>query len=505
MTVLPFFMLCCYNHPGDNDNWWIFRSFLARKGPDVSFKSLFSMRGTFNFANLFFTPLYNHPEGMTKELFSSFLMIYHASAAFYVLLFWVATSSLYCALNKTFFHFQGCHALFFYALYLYLVFNAIHYPTMAFYDLVSSSGYNAGLSYLFFFCAFAILHYGAEHKKRALYGILCFLFFDACIFSMEYYPFICGCIAFAFILYDLCTKHRINILHLIFLVICLGVFFRNFLLVRTLVTPDADGFVGKYTGGSNSGLTMAVTISTMMQSLKENSIRYFRQLLTQRRYLPSVAMLVTGVAVTFHKKGVKLPLWGVLPFFVIIAGICAIFSFSTPDLFVMPRYAWTPYVLMCLFILAFLISLVLLLLHAFDRELSLDQTGDFQRVREGCSAAIRIFREKTKNGKFLVGCTAVCMLLFTWCALKNSNSCVACAWKDLLKGDAAAFNREMTDRYTAIFSAEKGEAVYLVPIVHRPTSLFVRDSMEFEVDRITYRSFFDKSEIYFKIGDLILR
>ena len=75
----------------------------------------------------------------------------------------------------------------------------------------------------------------------------------------------------------------------------------------------------------------------------------------------------------------------------------------------------------------------------------------------------------------------------------------------MLKGEAAEYNREMTERYDAIFSAEEGEPVYLLPILHRPQSLFVRDSMEFEVNRFSVRSFFDNDNLYFKVGDLILR
>ncbi len=511
VTVLPFFILCRYNHPGDNDNWWIFRSFLDQRAPYISFKSLFAFRGTFNFVNLFFLPIYNHPEGMTEAVFSAFLTIYHLSAAFYVLLFWLSSSTLYHALNKAFFHFKGSHALFFYALYLYLVFNAIHYPTMAFYDLVSSSGYNAGLSYLFFFLSFSLLHYGAEGekgkagKKRILQGAVCIVFFIACIFSMEYYPFVCGCFSFAFILYDACVKRRFNLLHALFLTVCLAVFFRNFLIVRNSIIPDADGYVGKYTGGTDSGLTLAVTLKTMLQSLRENSIRYFRQLVSQRRYLPAVALLTGGIAVSLRTQGKKLPLPAVLPFFLIIVGMCAVFSFATPDLFVMPRYAWTPFVLLCFFILALLTGFILLLLTLFDKGLASDQTGDFLRVRDGVSAAVRIFLKKTKNGRFLIAATAFAALLFSWCALKDANSCVAWAWKDILKGEAAAYNREMNDRYTAIFSAEAGEPVYLVPILHRPVSLFVRDSMEFEGDRICCSDFFDNDNIYFKVGDLIMR
>ena len=505
MTVLPFLILCRYNQPGDNDNWIVFRSFLDQKAPHVTIMSLFSFRGTFNFVHLFFLPIYNHPEGMTKAVFSSFLASYHLSAAFYVLLFWLSASVLYRALDTSFFHFKGSYSFFFYALYLYLVFNAIHYPTMAFYDLVSSSGYNAGLSYLFFFLSFSLLHYGAQGKKRLLHGAACIFFFIACIFSMEYYPFVCGCFSFAFILNDACRKRRFNLLHTLFLVLCLAVFFRNFFIVRNRVIPDADGYVGKYTGGSDSGLTLAVTFKTMLQSLRENSIRYFKQLVSQRRYLPAVALLAGGVAQSFRRQGKKLPVWAVLPFFLIIVGLCAVFSFATPDLFVMPRFAWTPFVLLCFFILTLQTSFVLLLLRLFDKGLAADQTGDFLRVREGVSAAIRIFREKAKNGKFLIACTAASILLFSWCALKNANSCVAWAWKDLLKGEAAAFNQEMTDRYTAIFSAEQGEPVYLVPILHRPRSLFVRDSMEFDGDRLDCSGFFDNDNIYFKVGDLILR
>ena len=505
ITVLPFLILCRYNHPGDNDNWWIFRTFLDKKGPTITLATLFSLRGTFNFANLFFFPLYNHPEGMTEELFATFLSTYHLSAAFYVLLFWLAASVLYVSLNRSVFHFKGSRSFFLYALFLYLLFNAVHHPTMAFYDLVSSSGYNAGLSYLFFFISFSLLHYVSEGKRRIPYGIACVLFFMACIFSMEYYPFVCGCISFAIILYDACGKRRPNIMHALFLVICIAVFFRNFYVVRKLVMPDVDGYVGKYTGGSDSGITLAMTLGSMLQSLRENGIRYFRQLITRRCYLPVTALLAVSAARKLHRNGMKLPLWAVLPFFLIILGICAIFSFSTPDLFVMPRYAWTPFVLLFLFILALLVSIALLLLQAFDRALAADRTGDFLQVREGFAAVRRICRNRAQDTRKLLACTAACMLLFSWCALKDANTCVATAWKDILKGEAAAFDQEMTDRYAAIFAAEQGEAVYLVPILHRPKSLFVRDSMEFETDRVTVRQFFDNDGIYFKVGELILR
>ena len=89
-------------------------------------------------------------------------------------------------------------------------------------------------------------------------------------------------------------------------------------------------------------------------------------------------------------------------------------------------------------------------------------------------------------------------------ACGGRGNCGKCRVK-ILKGEAAAYNREMNDRYTAIFSAEAGEPVYLVPILHRPVSLFVRDSMEFEGDRICCSDFFDNDNIYFKVGDLIMR
>lgn len=94
MTVLPFFLLCQYNHPGDNDNWWIFRSFLQRESVGITLESFFSFRGAINFANIFFSPLCNHPEGMTEGLFRFFLRTYHLTAAFYVLLFWGSATVL---------------------------------------------------------------------------------------------------------------------------------------------------------------------------------------------------------------------------------------------------------------------------------------------------------------------------------------------------------------------------------------------------------------------------
>ncbi len=475
------------------------------KAPYFSLRGFFGFRGTLNFPNIFFYPLYNHPEGMTKELFDSFLTIYHLSAAFYVVLFGIAVTISFIALNTVFFHFKSIHAFFFYALYLYIVFNSIHYPAMAFYDLVSSSGYNAGLSYLLFFISFCLFEYGSQKKKRIIYIILTCIFFYSCVFSMEYYPFVCGCISFTFILYDAVKKRKLNLLHTIFLIICLIVFFRNFFMIRTLVTPDSDGYVGKYTGGTDSGLTLGVTLKTMIQSLKDNSIRYFRELLTQRRYLPSVSILAGACAFALWKRGIKVPVWSVLPFFLIILGVSAVFSFATPDVFVMPRYAWTLFVLICFFILALLTSIMLFLFQLFDKGLSSDKTGDFQRVKDGFYAAVHIFFAKINDKKFLLSLTAVCMFLFSYCALKNSNSPVAYAWKDILKGEASEYNREMTERYAAIFSAEQGNPVYLVPILHRPKSLFVRDSMEFEKDRQTFRNFFCKDEIYFKVGDLILR
>ena len=133
-----------------------------------------------------------------------------------------------------------------------------------------------------------------------------------------------------------------------------------------------------------------------------------------------------------------------------------------------------------------------------------DGSGDFASVRNGFVAARSIFFRMTSDRKLLLLITAFCSLLAVHFALKDSKSSVATAWKDILKGEAATFDRELTDRYETIFSAEKGEKIYLVPIYHRPASLYVRDSMEFELDRRCYRHFFGRDEIYFKVGDLIL-
>ncbi len=505
MTVLPFFLLCQYNHPGDNDNWWIFRSFLQRESGGITLESFFSFRGAINFANIFFSPLCNHPEGMTEGLFRFFLRTYHLTAAFYVLLFWGSATVLFVALNRVFFRFGRSKGLFFYSLFIYLIFNSVHYPTMAFFDLVSSSGYNAGLSYFFLFVAATFLCYGSEGRARLVYGIFCVLAGAFCIFSMEYFPFICGCISFSFVLYDLLKKRRISVLHTVFWLVCIAVFVRNFLLVKGSVTPDADGYVGKYTGGTDSGLTLAVTLGTMLSSLKESFNRYSWQLVSQRRYLPAMFLLVAGMSLALHRRGLRLSILAVLPFFLVILGVAAIFSFATPDVFVMPRYAWTLFVLIFLYILAVLVSIVSTLFFAFSDALASDSSGDFFLVWEGLGAASRIFKKAMEKGRVLFSFTALCTLIFCFFALKNSKSVVANAWKDLLKGEAAEYNREMTERYDAIFSAEKGEPVYLFPILHRPQSLFVRDSMEFEVNRVSVRGFFDNDDLYFKVGDLILR
>ncbi len=505
MTVLPFFLLCQYNHPGDSDNWWIFRSFLQRESAGLTMKSFFSFRGSVNFTNIFFAPLYNHPEGMTEELFRFFIRTYHLTAAFYVLLFWFSASVLFIALDRSIFRFGGIRGLFFYSLFLYLLFNSIHYPTMAFYDLVSSSGYNAGLSYLFLFVATTFMFYGRGGRARLVYGVLCSVTFTFCIFSMEYFPFICGCISFAFVLFDLLKKRRVNVFFAVLWIVCIAVFARNFLMVRSSVTPDSDGYVGKYTGGTDSGLTLAVTLGTMLSSLKENFNRYSWQLVSQRRYLPALFLLVMGMSLSLRRRGFRLSVLAVLPFFLVILGVAAIFSFATPDVFVMPRYAWTLFVLIFLYMLALLVSIVNTVIFAFSRALSADSSGDVFLVWDGIGAASRIFRRAMEKGRILFSFTAFCTLFFCFFALKDSKSVVATAWKDLLKGEAAAYNRELTERYDAIFSAEKGEPVYLVPILHRPQSLFVRDSMEFEVNRNIVRDFFDNNELYFKVGDLILR
>lgn len=505
MTVIPFFLLCRYNHPGDFDNWWIFRLLLDKKGPDLSFSSFFSFRGGINFANFFFSGLYNHPEGMSEGLFYSFLKVYHLSAAFYVALFWAASSILFFSLDRAYFHFGGCRSLFFYSLFIYLIFNSVHYPTMAFFDLVSSSGYNAGLAYFLLFLSFSVLAYCAEGRKLVIYGALSFLSFIFCIFSMEYFPFICGCFSFSFMLHSLVKRRRINFLHTAFLVICLIVFARNFLTVRTLVTPDADGFVGKYTGGTNSGLTLAVTMREMLLSVGIYFSRYFRQLVSQRRYLPSVVLLSLASAFALRKRGLGFSPLAVLPFFLIILGTAAIFSFATPDVFVMPRYAWTLYVLIFLYLIALFTSLFRSFFALFDKSVASDSEGDFVRVRDGACAVRRIFSRMTASRKSLLAFTACGTLVFCFFSLKDSMSTVANAWKDLLKGDAAAYNKEMLDRYDKIFSSEADEPVYLIPIVHRPKSLFVRDSMEFEWERDAYRSFFGNKKLYFKVGDQILR
>lgn len=505
MTVLPFFLLCQYNHPGDNDNWWIFRGFLEKESFCLSPELFFSFRGSINFSNIFFSSLYNHPEGMTEGLFRTFIRNYHLSAAFYVLLFWGSASVLFIAMNRRIFRFGRCEGLFFYSLFLYLIFNSIHYPTMAFYDLVSSSGYNAGLSYSFLFIAAAFSFYGSVGRARSVYGGLCFVSFALCIFSMEYFPFVCGCISFAFVLYDMLKKRRINVFFVLLWLVCIAVFARNFLLVKGSVMPDSDGYVGKYTGGTDSGLTLMVTLSTMLSSLKENFNRYSWQLVSQRRYLPAMFLLVTGMSLALRRRGLRLSVLAVLPFFLVILGVAAIFSFATPDVFVMPRYAWTLFVLIFLYMLALLVSIVNTVFFAFSRALSADSSGDVFLVWEGLGAASRIFRKLMDNRRILFSFAALCALLFCFFALKDSKSVVANAWKDLLKGEAAEYNREMTERYDAIFSAEEGEPVYLLPILHRPQSLFVRDSMEFEVNRFSVRSFFDNDNLYFKVGDLILR
>lgn len=505
MTVLPFFLLCQYNHPGDSDNWWIFRSFLMKEPFRLTLKSFFAFRGSINFTNIFFSSLYYHPEGMTEGLFSFFIRTYHLSAAFYVLLFWGSASVLFVALDKVIFRFGGCKGLFFYSLFLYLIFNSIHYPAMAFYDLVSSSGYNAGISYFFLFSATALLSYGSGGRARIVYGGACAISFILCIFSMEYFPFVCGCISFAFVLYDLLKKRRCNVFFVLLWLICIAVFIRNFLLVKGSVTPDSGGYVGKYTGETDSGLTLAVTLGTMLSSLKENFSRYSWQLVSQRRYLPAMFLLVAGMSLALRRRGLRLSILAVLPFFLVILGVAAIFSFATPDVFVMPRYAWTLFVLIFLYMLALVVSIVNTVLFAFGRALAADSSGDFFLVWDGAGAASRIFKKLMERKRILFSFTAICGLLFCFFALKDSKSVVATAWKDILKGEAAEYNREMTERYDAIFSAEKGEPVYLLPILHRPQSLFVKDSMEFEVNRITVREFFGNDELYFKVGDLILR
>lgn len=504
MTVVPFFILCCYNHPGDNDNWYVFRSFLDRGGPDLSLFDFFSFRGSFNLPNFFFSPLYRHPDGMTKELFSTFLRIYHFSAAFYVVLFWGSLTILFFSLDRTVFHFGTYRNLFFYSFFIYLAFNSVHYPTMAFYDLVSSSGYNAGLSYFFLFVSFAFLA-EAESRWRWAYCLFCILFCVACIFSMEYFPFVCGFVSFAFIVWTLLLRQRFNVLHAALLALCLLVFARNFLIVRTLVVPDSDGYVGKYTGGTDSGLTVFVTMGEMMKSLAKRFCFYLYQLLTQRRYLPAIAVLTIGSARALRKRGFRIPVWTVLPFFLIILGTAAVFSFATPEVFVMPRYAWTLYVMIFLFITSLLIAGEGLLTRAFGRAADSNPDGDCSRVRDGMVEIAGICRRIAEGRNFLIVFTAVGTLLFAFFALKDSESVVANAWKDLLKGDAADYSREMQDRYDAIFSAGEGEPVYLLPIEHRPKSLFIRDSMEFEVDRNSYRRFFDNKFIYLKVGDQILQ
>lgn len=496
ITVVPFLILCLYNQPSDNDNWVVFYGFsLTNKYPIFSRILNFRMRGMFHFTELLDVVLFNHPDGFDYKTWMTFIRNWHIKALVWVFCFWGSCTILFKTLNDLFLKFKGVIAFFFYSIFLYFCFNGIHWALMVFYEHISANSYTSGCCYFLLFLSLSLRYYCVQQKKlKKIYLVLDFCVLYACVNCLEIYSFVAGFVIFSFMLYDYIKHKKINFYFVILLLLCLLIFLRDLWEVRGYVLPDQDGNIGKYSYAKEYSTLEKFFI--IFESLIKYSLEYLDEILTERKYFPFILILIIGTVTAFLKNSINISVNAVALFCIPIIGVTFMFGLAVPEVFTMGRYTWTIYLFLTFYFFALLVSISLWFVNKVIKSCS-EQTNI--EIVNTISSFAGLLKKGVSKPIVIILLTCIgtfVMLVFT---LDRANSTVAWAWKDVLKGTAATYNKEINDRYEKIFK-NLGGAVELKPLSQKPHTLYYNDSVE--TDNIKYyRQCFRNDNIYLKDCD----
>jgi len=485
-TLIPLFTLCFYAQPSDNDNWGIFTGFSFMTGYHPQFIEFFKMRGMFNFSYLFYSPLYNQNGVITSSLFTSLLCGYRAFSVFCLVIFSASFAGLFFTVNRFYLRFRKSVALFVFSLLYFLLICALHSVEMAFYEIVSASGYTTGISYFFILLALLIWDYNCG--RSIIRRIFIVFFAYASSGTIEVYSFVCGTLIFAFLAYDFYKKRKVNWFYFSVLLLCVVFFVRDFLTVKMWVLPDENGNVGKYkdlTADHTPLQNFIIYVKDFIRSL----VFFVKDITEILAYRANVLIVCTVAAWALYKNKINLNFFCVLPYILMIFGVGFIFHLAIPNVFVMARYAWILYVFFFLYFLMLIVSLESALFRFVERKASETAENLYVNVCTGVKSLVQITGAFIQ--KYLVVLSIAFVFIFSFLCYSYERLSVSSAWHELLDGTVQQYDEELTERYETIFNSSE-ETVYVDKLSVHPDTLFYTDSPSYSNGTKAYDEFFGK-------------
>ena len=441
ILLIPLFILCFYTHPQALDNSLTYKTYT--EGGINFLEIIKEIQPGKRFISYFFVvPLLSLPKTLTIDNITSLLIVYRSYAAAIIVLFCLCFFYVIKIINKFYLKLASAPFFFLYSLLLFIIVNALPRIDLFFYEMTTTTGYTLGISFFFLYIGLLITHYHTDKKIYILLSSIVLFFLCA---TIEYFTVTAGYAAFVCLLFHIITKKQFKFYTVLHITYCLLAFY-----LFTLA-PGAAEKIAWYSGGIANPHSINQFIK-WLKSMNYETLNVW-EYLTQRKLIPILIL-------TFFLIKHKIPKFNKYTVLFIIGNysLCyimalAIFILGITDFIWVGNVIQIPYILMVINTL-FLLFIVMSYIQKNYKVNFIGNTNDY----------FKIF----SNSNFILSAAFIVYILYISVAV--SGLPIRQAWKDVLKGNAYAYNKQIMQLYDEIrYSTE--DTVIINEINTAPESL----------------------------------
>ena len=444
-TMFPLLLFCKYAHPQNVDNYIAYHSYQEQNDKIGASASYFAdfihfVRPGKRFISFFSSRLFLMiPKTLTVENITAIVLVHRLYALSIILMFVLSLFFLVYQCNVYFLSLSFSKFCFIYSLILYIILNSLVRIDFFLYEMTLSAGYTMGLCLYFLYVGLLIRYYHSTRRLLTIQILSYIILFLLCG-TIEYFPVLAGYTAFVFLIIHFIKYKRIELTILLQFLYCL-VAFAGFIF-----EPSNVHKVNLYSSGIQNPYTISrfLTWFRNMNTEVKNIFVYFLQL----RILPLL------IFISFLLKNrINIDQRFALLFICMNYVICYIMAFA---IFVSGLIDFKnnaaiqiPYELM-------VINTLLLFLVVLTKYSIKITTTDGKSI--------------LPTGIYNIRLTAAFILYIIYFSVISPGFPVRQAWKDILKGNAYAYDKQIMQLYDEIrYSTE--DTVIINEINTAPESL----------------------------------
>ena len=448
MSLVPLLLLCLYDHPSTLDDFLVFTQ--IKNGHNFFADFRLGNRYT----TVFWPMLIHFAPKVTIESIAKALAVYRVYAFFFIVFFSFSVYYLVNKINKHILNLSNSSFSLLFSVTMFYLINSAHYLSFFFYDIILTSGYTLGLSLLLVLIALLVGYY-KEGKHKALMLTVSIIMSG----TIEFYCVILILACFTFLIWKYYKVRKIDF----YMVLLLGL--NVVIMFSYLYAPWVSAKISTYAPGVADPHSLARFIGWIKGTLAYygnsigNAVHY--------NTLP-VIVLIASLAYFGANRRLKMPLLLV----VALLSIPALISFS---LFysgvenINDKYSAV--MIMNVFVGMAFISLLIYIIAKC--EMAYRRFVEKYQVSEPINTiSVSISKEMGTVGKRLAILT---MIVYAGCiTIALPGLSTRTAWKDLLKGTAARYDRDVSAVYSQLLDSSD-ETAMLTEIRDQPATLIVDD------------------------------